>query len=268
MKLGISSYSYTWAVGVPGHLPAVRLGEMDLLSRAAELDVKLIQIADNLPLHEMSGERIEKLVKKSGELGIEIEAGAKGMTPERLQEYIGIARKVKSGILRFVVDGDDFRPGVDEIISIIRDAEPDLRKNNITLAIENHDRLFTYQFVRIMDSVASDYVGICLDCANSLGVGEGIHEVVNSLAPYAVNFHLKEVSIKRKYHKMGFDIEGKPFGEGDLPLRWMLDKLPEKCRTAIFEQWTPPEESLEKTIEKEKLWAVKSISYLRDYFKY
>ena len=47
----------------------------------------------------------------------------------------------------------------------------------------------------------------------------------------------------------------------------MIDQLPEKCRTAILEQWTPPEETLEKTIEKEQIWARKSIQYLRKYIK-
>ena len=65
---------------------------------------------------------------------------------------------------------------------------------------------------------------------------------------------------------MGFDVEGKPFGEGNLPLEWMLTQLTSKCRTAILEQWTPPEETLEKTIIKERNWARQSITYLRNYF--
>jgi len=64
---------------------------------------------------------------------------------------------------------------------------------------------------------------------------------------------------------MGFDIEGLPFGEGSLPLEWMLSQLPGKCKTAILEQWTPPEENLEKTIEKEDKWAKQSILYLRKF---
>jgi len=65
---------------------------------------------------------------------------------------------------------------------------------------------------------------------------------------------------------MGFDIEGKPFGEGCLPLEWIISKLTPKCRTAILELWTPPEENIEKTIKKEIKWAQQSISFLRRYF--
>jgi 3-oxoisoapionate decarboxylase len=110
----------------------------------------------------------------------------------------------------------------------------------------------------------SGYAGICLDCANSLGAGEGIREVVETLAPYTVNLHLKEILIRRKSHRMGFDVEGKPFGQGQLPLEWILSKLTTACRTAILELWTPPEESIEETIFKENSWAEQSIRYLRN----
>lgn len=66
---------------------------------------------------------------------------------------------------------------------------------------------------------------------------------------------------------MGFDIEGKPFGEGCLPLEWMLTQLPSGCKTAILEQWTPPEGTIQATIEKEQKWARQSISYLKNYIK-
>ena len=65
---------------------------------------------------------------------------------------------------------------------------------------------------------------------------------------------------------MGFDIEGKPFGEGCLPLQWMLEQLPSKCKTAILEQWTQPENTIQETIEKELDWARRSISDLKNYF--
>lgn len=265
MILGISSYSYTWAVGVKDHFPVDPLSPMQLLDKANHLGVKLVQIADNMPLHNMDDEQIQQIVEKARAYDIMLEAGSNNMTASNLEKYIHIAERINSGILRFVIDAEDYTPKIPEIVSIIKNAEPELKKRKIILAIENHDRLFCHEFVSIIEKVSSPFVGICLDCANSIGAGEGFHEVVNMLAPYAVNFHLKEVSIKRKFHKMGFDVEGKPFGEGALPLEWMLGRLTEKCRTAILEQWTPPEETLLKTIVKEQNWAVKSIAHLRKY---
>jgi sugar phosphate isomerase/epimerase len=266
MKLGISSYSFTWAVGVKGSLPEKPFNEIDLLDAAEHLGLHLVQIADNMPVDSMSDDRRAALVEKANKLGISIEVGANQLTTARLERYIGIAEQMKSRILRFSIDGPDYKPQATEVISIVRNSLPELKKRGIILALENHERLFTHDFRKMMEAISSDAVGICLDCANSLGLGEGFHEVVSALAPYTVNFHLKEVFIKRKYHMMGFDIEGRPFGEGSLPLRWMLDQLPPSCKTAILEQWTPPEDDLKKTVARERQWAEKSIGYLKPYF--
>ena len=267
MKLGVSSYTFTWAVGVPGSLPPKRLNETGLLNLAKKMGVSLVQIADNMPLHEMTEEQLVDLDRQARELNIEIETGARGLTESNLEQYIQIAERFNSKILRFVIDGPEYKPTVARVIPIIANAEPELRKRGIKLAIENHDRMYLREFVTIMEKVNSQYIGICLDCANSLGLGEGFHEVVQSLAPWTINFHLKEVFIKRKYHMMGFDIEGRPFGEGSLPLEWMLQQLPSNCKTAILEQWTPPEENIAKSIEKELAWAEQSISFLKNYFE-
>ena len=64
MKLGISSYTYSWAVGVPGHAPARPLDENDLLDKAHEHRVSLLQIGDNLPLHTFDSARLERLARK------------------------------------------------------------------------------------------------------------------------------------------------------------------------------------------------------------
>ena len=62
MKLGISSYSLTWAVGVPGYeRPASPLSGIDILNIAASNRIRLVQFADNLPLHRMTELELAKL---------------------------------------------------------------------------------------------------------------------------------------------------------------------------------------------------------------
>jgi 3-oxoisoapionate decarboxylase len=265
MILGIGSYTFTWAVGVPGHIPHEPLDEKGLLLKAGELGVGLIQIADNLPIDKMNDKRIQEMVSQAAASGLILEAGSNLMTPDRLELYIRIAERIGSGILRFVIDGEGYAPPLNEIVSIIKNAEPELKKRNIILALENHDRLLSREFAEIIERAGTRHAGICLDCANSLGAGEGIREVIETLAPYTVNLHLKEISIRRKSHRMGFDVEGKPFGQGQLPLDWILSKLTTACRTAILELWTPPEKTIEETIMKESSWAEQSIRYLRNF---
>ena len=43
MRAGLSSYTYTWAVGVPGYSPHRPLTLVQLLERAASLSVSVVQ---------------------------------------------------------------------------------------------------------------------------------------------------------------------------------------------------------------------------------
>lgn len=268
MKLGISSYTYTWNVGVPGFEPASPWREQELVGQALSLGVTLLQIADNLPLESFSKDRLNDLKALAVSRGVSIEVGAREMIPERLDTYLEIADLLESPILRFVIDGAHFRPDLNKVVRIIRRAVPALEQAGITLALENHDRLKSAEFKKIIEECASERVGICLDSVNSLGAGEGIESVTRRLAPYTVNLHIKDFMVKRHSHMMGFNVEGRPAGEGQLPLSWMLAQLTGRCRSAILELWTPPEPALGDTLEKEKRWAAQSIEYLkRNLFK-
>jgi L-ribulose-5-phosphate 3-epimerase UlaE len=83
--------------------------------------------------------------------------------------------------------------------------------------------------------------------------------------PYTINLHLKDFTIFRVFHKMGFVIEGRPAGQGMLNIPKLVLALSEKgrCKSAILELWTPPEAAIEDTIRKENDWAKESIDYLK-----
>lgn len=263
MRPGISSYTYTWAVGVPGKLPEVCLTALDVIEKAAGLQVPVVQIADNLPLDKLSSEQLDELSFHAEKRHIDIETGSRGMSEDNLGRYIGIARRLKSGILRFVIDAPGYEPDMDEIHAVIRNSVPELEKAGIVLAIENHDRLLSRQFVEIIEKAGSANVGICLDTVNSMGAGEGLETVIGLLAPLTVNLHVKEFTVRRVFHKMGFVIEGVPLGRGMLPLNELLTKVSPKCETAILEMWTPPGDTVPATIRKEEEWANESINYLK-----
>jgi len=264
MQPGISSYTYTWAIGVPGKEPENPMTIFQLIEKAAELGVSVVQVADNLPLDRFSETELLKIRNFANNLNIQIEVGSKKMTDENLVRYIEFASFFESPIVRFVIDGEDFQPGLEEIHTIIKNALPLLEENKIILSIENHDRFKAAEFVGMVEKAESNFVGICLDSVNSMGAGEGLETVIEKLAPLTVNLHVKEFSVKRVFHKMGFIIEGCPLGKGMLPVDELIQKVSPRCMSAILEQWTPPEETIEATIEKEARWAEISIKYLKD----
>ena len=267
MLTGISSYTFTWAIGVPGKEPENPMTIFQLIEKAAELGVPVVQVADNLPLDQFSEIELLKIRNYAEDLNIRIEVGSKKMTSENLEHYVEIAAFFESPIIRFVIDGEGFQPMLSEIHGIIKNAVPLLENYKIILAIENHDRFKAAEFAEMIELAGSKFVGICLDSVNSMGAAEGLETVIEKLAPLTVNLHVKEFLVKRVFHKMGFVIEGCPLGEGMLPVTELLQKVSPRCRSAILEQWTPPEKSIEKTIEKEARWAEISIKYLKEALK-
>jgi len=269
MRLGISSYTYTWAVGVYGSMPANPLSAYGLLDRASEASVRIVQIADNLPLEKLTHFELNELKHYASDKGISIEMGGRGLVPAHVMECLEAAGIIESPILRMVIDGEGFEPDLQTIVSIITDFVPELESRSIKLAIENHDRLKAREFERIINSVGSDMVGICLDSVNSMGAGEGFGTVSDILIPYTINLHIKDFTIRRASHKMGIIIEGAPAGKGMMDIPDLLNRTSQTglCQSAVLELWTPPEPEIEATIKKEAKWAVESIDYLKSLIK-
>lgn len=261
MQLGIGTYTYGWAFEEKG-----AMDELSLLALAVSQGVSLVQVADNLPLHTFSEERLRAFKNVLQQKGIKIEVGARGLTEAHLQQYIAICRKLGAGILRFVTDDQQYRPSVEDITQTIRAHLHVMQEHNIILALENHDRLTSGQLAGIIEALNSPYAGICLDTVNSMGAGESIGTVIDRLGPYTVNLHIKDFGIQRLKHKQGFIIDGRIAGEGMLDIPSLLHRINayKRCRTCILEQWVPPEDDRAGTIAKERWWAEKSMAYLRD----
>ena len=265
MKLGIGTYAYAWAIGVPQYIPAHPMTATAFLERVASLGVRVAQIADNLPLHTLSPDELDALEAQAQALNIRIEVGTRGIAPDHLNTYRALALRFNSPILRVVVDTATHHPSPDEIVALLRPQMPDFERNGITMAIENHDRFKVTVLADIIDRVGSPNVGICLDTVNSFGSLEGPAVVVATLGPHVVNLHVKDFSIRRHDHNMGFTLTGTPAGSGQLDLPWLLAELGQHGRdfNAILELWPAPEATIDATIAKEDAWAVDSVAYLR-----
>jgi sugar phosphate isomerase/epimerase len=263
MEAGISSYTFNWAFGVPGNRPDKPMTIFNLIEMAIALEAKVIQIADNISLEKFTDQELREFKFFADQAELKIEIGARCMTPERLKQYINIAHLLGAPILYFAIDGPDFEPSLNKINEIIKAVVPQLDTNGVTLCIENHERLLAHELLDIVQKAESNQVGICLDTVNSLGNGEGIETLIRLLAPITYNLHLKEYSIRRFTHKMGYLIEGAQLGKGMLPLAELITNVSPRCQSAILEQWAPPEKTLQETIQKEKRWAEESFLYLK-----
>ncbi len=265
MKLGISTWAYAWAIGVPGYDPPEPMNHLQFIRTAAELGVPLVQIADNLPLDGLSPVQLDAFESETRRLGLSVELGTRGIDHALLRSYLALCKRFGSPILRTITDAGGQEPSVAEVVETIRGIIPEFERAGVVLAIENHDRFSSAEFERIVGGVESDSIGICLDTVNSFGALEGPEIVVKTLGPYTVNLHIKEFEVRRADFITGFFITGKPAGQGRLNIPWLLDQICSYGRNpnAILEQWPYPEAEIEDTIQKESAWAEESVKYLR-----
>jgi len=265
MRLGIGSYTYSWAIGVPGSLPEQPLDAFGLLEKARPHAIGVVQIADNLPLHMLPPNTLDHLASRAAADHVHIEVGTRGIGTEHIARYLQIAALFRSPILRVVIDTAHHQPSPEEVVARLKTFIPMLEAAGICLAIENHDRFQVQTLRDIIETMDSSWIRICLDTVNSFGSLEGPDKVVETLGPYVVNLHVKDFAIRRVRHQMGFVVEGEPAGKGRLDVPCLLRQLRQMGRdpNAILELWTPPEPTVAETIAKEAAWAEESIHNLR-----
>ncbi|GAB2602290.1 sugar phosphate isomerase/epimerase family protein [Spirosoma areae] len=280
MQAGISTYTYPWAIGVPGYPPTYPMTAFDLLREAKRLDVQAVQFGDNLPLHVLPPADWQALLNEATRSNIQIQVGTRGLTSENLKTYIRLAWEARSPFLRIVIDDADYQPTINEIVAIISDKVPTLETAGVVLAIENHDRFTGHDLWQIALQTSLRQVGFCLDTTNSFGAGETVDNVLACLENASVvNLHVKDFLIRRVPHKMGFLIEGCEPGTGKLDLKSLLidildlAKKPDKRAYAVtkrdyplvltLEQWPPLSGTLEQTIALEAQWAEKGINWIK-----
>jgi 3-oxoisoapionate decarboxylase len=268
MRLGLGSYTFTWAVGVPGQPPARPLTALGLLQKAWELGVRLVQVCDNLPILRLPQREFDEFAEFARAHHLQLEFGTRGIADtENLLAHLKLAVWFETPFVRLVLDSPRHEPSPEETVSMLRPLLPRFADAGVSLAIENHDRFTSATLARIVEELGPAHTGICLDTVNSFGALEGPEVVIRTLAPYTLNLHVKDFTIRRVSSQMGFVVEGCAAGQGRLNVPWLLDQLRAAGRdvNAILELWTPFGATLDDTIAREAAWADESVRHLRQF---
>lgn len=263
MKLGIGSYCFGWAVA-QGALDAPAIVRL-----AHSFSLPLTQLGDHLPLNKLSAAELNALSDEAGSTGVELEVGMRGFTRENILRYIEVCDRLDARLLRVIIDAPGYEPTVEQVLGEFKQVEAALRNSQVVLAIENHDRFAARELAGLMEKASSEQLGICLDMVNSMGAGEGIETVLTHLLPHTVNVHLKDFSVTRLPHSQGFVVEGRPAGQGMLPIPDILQKVAAMPTppNVLLEMWTPPEKIMADTLSKENCWVQESVLYAREQWK-
>lgn len=265
MKLGLGSYAFRWSIGIGDQQPDQPMTAMEVLDIAHRHGLSVVQYADNLPLDRLSVDEHLALKARADEYGMTLEVGTQSFDAEELARYIPIGRRIGSNILRVALDAADAQIPVPELAAQLRELLPDGKAAGLRFAIENHFNYPSPRMVQLLDAVADDALGVCLDVANSICAGEWPMQTVRMLAPYAINLHFKDYQITPDPHGVGFRIHGTPLGEGRAELAEVLAALAgrDPDMSVILEHWLSRSDDMAATRRLEHDWLDRTVAAAR-----
>ena len=261
-RIGLSSYAFFWRLSDKVSRP---LSIHDALERTADLGVDLFQVCDYAPLEEMTDSGLEAVRATADSLGISLELGTKGIRPEHLGKFLHIAGILGSPLLRTMFNSPGHTPGTEEAVAIFTEVLPAFEAAGVKIAVETYEQVPTARVLDVVRGVASPYLGICSDPANTVAALEMPREVIDAVAPYVLNMHIKDFAFSRKDGWVGFTYSGAPLGRGLLDYDYMVAKIQPHQRNInqIVEHWLPWQDTEADTIRLENQWTRQSIEFLR-----
>jgi sugar phosphate isomerase/epimerase len=270
MKVGIGTFAFTWAIGVPGHPPPRPMQPLDFLKEAARLKAQVAQFADNLPLAACNPGELDAIAAFAREHGIDIELGTRGLLAGKLDAYLLLAKRFRAPFVRLAIDAPSQQPSLEETARLLGPIANRYAASGVKIAIENHERFPCTALAELIDRLGTDRAGICLDTVESFGALEPPEQVVSLLGPHTLCLHVKDVTVRRPPHQMGFLIEGCAAGSGRLDVPWLLKCLRGLCPhdfNAVLETWVAPRGSagkatLGETLDQERRWAEMGMAFL------
>ena len=267
-KIGISSFAYCFATGRnPFQKPEHFMTPFELIDKAVWSGAEVVQFGDNMPLEVYDDEVLEKIRIYAEERGIELEAGMRRTTAERLSEYILITQKIGAHILRVITDGGGFEPDFQECCRLFSSVIPQLEESDVTIGIENHDRFHAREYAQMIETIGHPRIGLTVDTVNSLSLEETVDEVLRNMAPYCVCLHMKDYVIKRSNGGSGLKITGACPGTGRLDIRRCYEECLRRSASSfniIIESWMEPCETLEISLQTEDEWAKTGVAFLKN----
>lgn len=263
MKVGLSTYAFFWQWS---ELAKEKLSLKEMMKETKDYGGEVFQICDYPLIEQMNDDELGEIASYAKTLNLELELGTRGIHPSKLRNYLHLAKTLNVNFIRSMYFSKEFTPVDNEqAVEWIEEVLPDFQEANVTIGLETYEQIKTDQLVDLIKRIDNPYVGICLDPGNTVAALELPKDVIDKTAPYVVNLHVKDFVFKRNEGWVGFYYGGAPLGEGLLDFNYMYKKVQSSSKefSTIIELWVNFDETIEKTIQLEKDWIVKSMDYLR-----
>ncbi|MXS74513.1 sugar phosphate isomerase [Microbacterium sp. CSI-V] len=260
--IGLGTYAFFWQHSALAPEPLTLRGAFEA-TRA--LDVGLFQICDYAPLEHMGDRELAEAATAARDLGVIVQLGTKGLTPERLQRFLCLAEVFDARLLRSMLSGPEGTPTLRQAELWLADTLPSFEDAGVTLALETYEQVATVDLVDLVWSLSSESLGICLDPANVVARLEQPAACVEVCTELVANVHVKDFAFHRRDGWVGFEYTGAPMGSGLHDYPHLLDTVRPRERgiDEIVEHWLPWQGDAETTVRLEREWTRTTIDYLR-----
>ncbi len=212
----------------------------ELLDFASKNGVQVAHFSEPRFLGSLDQAHLGKVRAHADELGLEIEVGFgsicpsstrfladEGSAPEQLRRMLGVAKTLRSPIVRCYLGSADERSGavpleqhVDNTVASCKAVREDFLRAGVKIAVENHaGDLQALQLRDLIERAGADYVGALLDSGNAAWTLEDPHHTLEILAPIAVTTGVRDSRIWLEDD--GAAVMWVPLGKGNVDIaRW------------------------------------------------
>ncbi len=227
--------------------------------------LECFQVCENARPLAASVTEWRELSRHAAEMGLRLSLGCMTLDVGTVIEYLNRVEAIDGSYLRIVLEKEsDSRLNVSDIQRFLDRILPEVEIRGLRLAIENHFEIPSGILAEAVSSYSSKTVGFCVDVANSLRNFEDTGAVLAVLGRRAICYHLKDYQVRGS--NVGFSVSGTPFGEGQIEVKALLQRLLENkegSKELFLETWTPQTGNSEKDIQLDATWLQRSIQGLQ-----
>jgi sugar phosphate isomerase/epimerase len=230
MGIVVHSYWHRWGSKVTSGPYAGFQNALELIEHCHQIGAGGIQVGVGSWVEGYA----KKVREKREKLGLYFEAsiGLPQKTEDvtKFENEIKNAKEAGADIIRSVTLGTrryetfktmaDFELFKKNSLAALQRAEPILKKYQVKLGIENHKDWRADEMVGLLKQISSEHLGVTIDFGNSIALLEDPMEVVQTLAPYVLSTHVKDMAVAA--YTDGFLLSEVPLGQGMLDLKKMV----------------------------------------------
>lgn len=188
-------------------------------------------------LVDISFEYARKVRKMADELGmyVEIQTFLPGLDedPAVFEHAVRVSKEAGATSLRVVcLRGrryemfntlEEWKTAVAGFHKQLATAIPIVEKHQMPLGVETHKDWTVDEHLALLKQYDSEYFGVTLDTGNNMSLLDDQLEVVEKLAPYTFNVHLKDMGVEE--YEEGLLLSEVPLGEGMLDMKRIVDTI-------------------------------------------